>query len=577
MKKFGMIIAMLAVCLLLAGCRLRDRQAAPTPTTVPPTAVPEPPTEAAEQPAQSPQSDLILFSDDFQDGQLDGWQSNGDWMIYQNGDVYTLGTQGAGSAWVPGGNTWTDYALRSFVRQESGVLSINYRLSPEGRYFVNLRANGIFLAKEQPPGTITTLVQNDPLTANIWHYIVIAGEGGIIQVYVDRQLVLSYTDPAPLTGGTIGFGALADSRGDVDNLIANLLNTHLVQGSAGWAPAADQPSMEYAGPALVDVPAADAEPAPLPAAPQPDAPQPAPGDPVQVVFTVEGTNAATIDAGQCITVEWFVENAPEIYYQGGAVLAHEARDECPDVTTTYVLETVSWSQQINEYTVTVTVSDVAAGPGPEPVGGGVDVQLIGVSIETGEARAVGHALAVGVNVRNNGSGTAGAFTVQWYPMNDGIVGCAWDIGTLGPGEVSNLSCVYPGYPIAGNFEWGAVVDVEHETGDTNRNNNRGSGNITIRPADVEVEPPLAPVNCRVVTAARNFIYIEWDVQGQAEQEGFRVYQAVSSLETVVGEIERGASVENLEPNTQYHFDVRAYRENQESAPNTCAVDATTAP
>ena len=207
----------------------------------------------------------------------------------------------------------------------------------------------------------------------------------------------------------------------------------------------------------------------------------------------------------------------------------------------------------------------------------MDLRLMGVSIQADGARVVGHELAVGVNLQNTGSTAAGAFTVHWYPMNDGIVGCSWDVGALAPGDTANLNCVYPGYPAAGSFQWAAAADVESEIGDINQNNNRRSGDITIRPADVEVEPLLAPVNCRVVTAAASFIYIEWDVQGQAEQEGFRVYQAVSSLETVVGTQDRGASVENLEPNTQYHFDVRAYRGNQESPPDVCAVDATTAP
>ena len=548
MKKKETIIVILMLCLLAFACQQSDQQTAPT--------------------SPSPQAGLILFSDDFQDGQLDGWQVDGDWMIYQDGDVYNLGTQGAGSAWVPGGNTWTDYALKSYIRQESGSsLSINFRLSPDGRYIVNLRDSGIYLAKEQPGGTITTLLQNDPPAAGIWHYMTIAGEDELIQVYVDRQLVLSYQDPDPLTRGTIGFAALSGSRAYVDNLVVNQLEADLQHQSVGWSPTDVQSEMEFAGPALENVLPPDSEFQSLPAAPQP-----APAEPVQVAFTVEGGSQASIEAGQCVTVEWNVENASEIYYQGGAVSAHEARDECPGAATTYVLEAVSWSQQVSEYTVTVTVSGDAAAPS----GGGVDLHLMGVSIQAAGARVVGHELAVGVNLQNNGSAAAGAFTVHWYPMNDGVVGCSWDVGALAPGETVNLTCVYPGYPAAGSFQWAAAVDVESETGDANPNNNRRSGDITIRPA-AENESVLAPVNCRVESTGQHSIGIAWDVMGQAEQEGFKVYQAVSSLETIIGPTTRSVLVENLEPNIQYHFDVRAYGWGMESNPDECAVDATTAP
>ena len=63
----------------------------------------------------------ILFRDNFEDGDLDGWQTTGLWTVEQDGEGQVLVVTGsAETAWVPEGVRWTDHYVRAGVKLESG-------------------------------------------------------------------------------------------------------------------------------------------------------------------------------------------------------------------------------------------------------------------------------------------------------------------------------------------------------------------------------------------------------------------------------------------------------------------------
>lgn len=89
-------------------------------------------------------------------------------------------------------------------------------------------------------------------------------------------------------------------------------------------------------------------------APNPVDPQPGPNN-ATVQFAA---NPATIQASQCSTLRWDVANVREIYFEGVGVTGHEARQQCPAQTTTFVLHVVFLDASARDYPATVTVSAV---------------------------------------------------------------------------------------------------------------------------------------------------------------------------------------------------------------------------
>jgi hypothetical protein len=90
------------------------------------------------------------------------------------------------------------------------------------------------------------------------------------------------------------------------------------------------------------------------------------------------------------------------------------------------------------------------------------------------------------------------------------------------------------------------------------------------------EPPPAPINC-LATSTSDSVTIIWFFVREAIRDGFHIYQATTSLEGTAGLEDTRFTVGNLQPNVQYHFDVRAFNTAGESAADACFVDVTTNP
>jgi len=238
------LLVMLAVASLLAfasSCRLGRRAASSAPL---------PPAGSAPEMGLPGVSGVVLFQDDFQDGQADGWTVNSAWDVQQSGDVYVFRAEGQGGAWVNGGQAWRDYAFRAGVRVEAGSLFLSSNLSQAGRYLLHLRSDGAYLLKEQPAGNYTLLAQTGPLAANAPHSVAIASQGGHLQVYVDNVLWMDYTDNAPLAGGTVAVSAVQGSRVTVDNVLVMSLGSPLPGGIVQAPP----PSVAAPDPAVLAPP-----------------------------------------------------------------------------------------------------------------------------------------------------------------------------------------------------------------------------------------------------------------------------------------------------------------------------------
>jgi len=68
-----------------------------------------------------------------------------------------------------------------------------------------------------------------------------------------------------------------------------------------------------------------------------------------------------ITRGECVMLNWQVENVQAVYYQGEGVIGHDYRQECPEYTTTYELRIVTHEGEEYRH-VTVYVDEPSAPP-----------------------------------------------------------------------------------------------------------------------------------------------------------------------------------------------------------------------
>jgi len=172
-----------------------------------------------------------IFSDDFSDGNADGWYYiRGGWSVGQDSGNYYLQGKGHSHARPYEGENWTAYMLEARVKLLKGGIHLEYLLSKNGgsRYYIGFREDEIYIDKQLPPDKFMTLAQaRKGLTLDRWHLIQIKGKGGKIEVYVDSTKQLEYLDSSPLENGGIGFETLDDSEAYVDDVIVVPFVPHL--------------------------------------------------------------------------------------------------------------------------------------------------------------------------------------------------------------------------------------------------------------------------------------------------------------------------------------------------------------
>jgi len=463
MKK-PMFIALVLLTSSLVGCGVRRQamMATATAQALTATAMAQPPIATAP-PVSTPRAEgVVLFQDDFQDGQPDGWQITAAWYVQQEGNIYYFSSSGQGGAWVPQGGNWADYEFQAVVRMTTGGAILNYRMTGEGRYLLHFRQDGLYLTKEYPKGSYTTLTQTTAPSLNAWHQVAVAGYGGHLQVYVDRVLQLDYTDPSPLLQGTIGVTTLEGSQAAVDDVLVTRLTaalpTAVPMALPPTVPPPAAPLSEEGGVPLEQVPPPEegASPPPPPAA----------GLPVIDYFRSEPSERAG-----CYYLHWELHDASVAYLNGEGVVAPDSREVCPEETGIYVY-TLRAENEAGSVEETVTFE--AGGTASQP-----DLEIGNVSVWSPVPTDPGK-VQIEIEVRNTGSGPAGAFTVRWYPhQRSDVVGCSVDVAGLPANSGQILPCSYT-YAEHGEMHWRAVVDADNDIqNELREDNNEKSGTVGI--------------------------------------------------------------------------------------------------
>jgi hypothetical protein len=159
------------------------------------------------------------------DGRLvNNWRLDERWEIVKDGDKRLL--IGKEHIWAEllRGEDWTNYSFKVHLKILRGVVHLNYRLSEEGRYFIGVGQEGLYLKKETPWGEFFDLANNDAHhDPETWHDIEIVGDEDRIQVFVDKRLEIDFTDEDPLHEGSIAFESLEDSYVQIDAMSVELI------------------------------------------------------------------------------------------------------------------------------------------------------------------------------------------------------------------------------------------------------------------------------------------------------------------------------------------------------------------
>lgn len=167
---------------------------------------------------------IVLFQDDFEDGNADGWDLEPGWQVEAEGGNYVLSGSGHSFART-GDESWRNYSFKARVKlmdDQSGT-HLNYRDMCE-RYFIGFDLGQIYLWKTAPCGTHTELVSVDEShDVNRWYTVKIVGDQANIKVYVDDVLKIDYTGSDPVLAGAISFETHPDTHVHFDDVIVTAL------------------------------------------------------------------------------------------------------------------------------------------------------------------------------------------------------------------------------------------------------------------------------------------------------------------------------------------------------------------
>jgi hypothetical protein len=419
---------------------------------------------------------LVLLSDDFQDGDADGWDVDSGWYVLGAGSEYRLASSGAAWVWWPGGEDWESrYVLRCSIRVDGGGLAVSVAVGDEGRYVVHLHEDGTDLLLDRPWGTFETLASGAAVEPGEWHALAVGVDGGEIQVYVDGNPLLTADAANPFEVGSVGFGALDGSLVAIDNVFVIVLRSGL--------PAAAFPQ-PVAAPVAPAAPVVD-EP------PEDDGGNDGDGDDdPQIELPEQDVYLASVSfegnwlvAGEPITVRIRVSNGGTRALGPFAVAWESMGSSCeaevdglPALTPIDVSCTApGLPSGIHPYTVHVDHDDriaeadegnnsmthfieVTAAPPSQP-----DLAFIGV-IDSGDpVEGVPYMLEMLIE-ELNGVGFSGVFTVRFFL--DGQLICSNDER----GAVSFSACTFPGAS-AGDHLIEVQLDPDNEIDETREDNN----------------------------------------------------------------------------------------------------------
>jgi photosystem II stability/assembly factor-like uncharacterized protein len=162
-----------------------------------------------------------IYSEDFEDGQAQGWELESGWQIINDGGNKVL--SGQGHVWARSNQTCSDCALSFRLKLIKGAIHLVYRMNDSGRYFISFNSSGSNLNKQYWPNTFQNGIKGKTIRhqLNTWHQVEIQANGSRLTFKVDGKTEWTYDDPKPLSEGSFAFETLDDSRAYLDDVVVS--------------------------------------------------------------------------------------------------------------------------------------------------------------------------------------------------------------------------------------------------------------------------------------------------------------------------------------------------------------------
>ena len=183
-----------------------------------------PPTETPP----TPEATSVSFSEDFEDGNADGWSLGPGWEVkLEDGNHVLSGTGDRWSQAKPEVSGWFNYALESRVKHLKGRFQIHFRMR-EGpflsRYMLGIGEEEFWLNRGINEEYLNLTGGPPILNLDEWHQLKIVLNETNIKVYLDDELKLDYTDSdSPLIFGGIAFHIGPNSHALFDDINVNVV------------------------------------------------------------------------------------------------------------------------------------------------------------------------------------------------------------------------------------------------------------------------------------------------------------------------------------------------------------------
>jgi pectate lyase len=170
----------------------------------------------------------VLLSDNFEDGNRNGWStSGGSWSVVTDGSLVCKQSSISASAYsYTGTSTWRDYSVQARVKAlsfngtaRSFGITARYQSTSNYYYLTLSNSNQLQLGKKASSGSAVLALKAFTVQIGNWYTLKLSVSGNQLQGYVDGVLQLSATDSA-LSAGKNGFIALYTSA-EFDDVVVD--------------------------------------------------------------------------------------------------------------------------------------------------------------------------------------------------------------------------------------------------------------------------------------------------------------------------------------------------------------------
>ena len=164
------------------------------------------------------------YTEDFEDGEAQGWELESGWIITSDDDNQVLAGKSGGERVSMGGSgvdvgEATRVSLR--MRLLQGTFHLRMRIGASGQYFISINNSFSSMNKQPAQGGFEEhIVRSMRYTSpERWQQLEVLLQEGRIEFLVDGRRQWVYTDPEPLPAGKMGFALVPGSEVLIDDIV----------------------------------------------------------------------------------------------------------------------------------------------------------------------------------------------------------------------------------------------------------------------------------------------------------------------------------------------------------------------